>query len=145
MPYLVLPHTLLSSGIYNPKININRRIIECTQVTAFMGISTSKVNSNALRELSKSTNFDYDEVKALFTHFGAISGSEVDDGLIDQSEMKRALGLRGDLFAERLFGLFDLDHDGVVNFAEFVQGLSVFSPQASIEEKLKRVSPPPSL
>ncbi|KAG9397400.1 EF-hand domain pair [Carpediemonas membranifera] len=102
-----------------------------------MGISTSKVSKNTLRELVKKTNFEMDEVKALQEHFSAISSSEVDDGLIDQSEMKRALGLRGDLFAERLFGLFDENHDGVINFSEFVQGLSIFAPQASIDQKLK--------
>ncbi len=101
-----------------------------------MGASKSRPGRPNFKELSQRTHFDIAEIKALYSHFKSISGSEVDDELIDQSEMKRALGLHGELFANRLFGLFDLNSDGVVNFNEFVEGLSVFMPQASVEEKL---------
>lgn len=38
---------------------------------------------------------------------------------------------------ERMFKLFDSDGDGMVNFEEFIKGLSVFCPTGTLDEKLE--------
>ncbi|GKT36682.1 hypothetical protein ADUPG1_009599 [Aduncisulcus paluster] len=102
-----------------------------------MGSARSKVelSKSELRELVATSTFDESELLVLFDHFKAISASETDDGLIDLSEFSRALGLTKNLFSRRIFRLFDENGDGVINFKEFVIGLSIFSPKGSTADK----------
>ena len=37
----------------------------------------------------------------------------------------------------RMFALFDNDNDGLINFSEFVRGLSTLSTKCSLDEKLE--------
>lgn len=65
-----------------------------------------------------------EEVKKLHTHFKSISNSIQSDGVIDIAEFQQALGLKNSAFAERIFRVFDINKDDVINFREFVCGLS---------------------
>lgn len=47
-----------------------------------------------------------------------------------------ALGISSSLFAERIFAMFDENRDGLINFNEFIKGLSVLSHKATVEEKV---------
>jgi predicted ferric reductase/Ca2+-binding EF-hand superfamily protein len=59
-----------------------------------------------------------------------------EDKQIDQTEFKKALGLKDEYFADRLFFIFDTDQSGYVKIEEFLSNVEklVF---ASTEEKLK--------
>jgi serine/threonine-protein phosphatase 2B regulatory subunit len=59
-------------------------------------------------------------------------------GFIDQEQFRLALfgdSKGADLFADRVFDLFDLKRNGVIEFGEFVRSLSVFHPKAPVSDK----------
>ena len=77
------------------------------------------------------------QVEKLYELFKVISSSGDDDGLIDKSEFQQALGLKRNLFVDRMFELFDANGDKNINFTEFVAGLSVFTFRAKAAEKAR--------
>ena len=58
------------------------------------------------------------------------------DQQIDRSEFKKALGLKDEYFAERMFSLFDNDRTGIIDSEEFLKTVEelVFTTE---EAKLK--------
>ncbi|XP_030549073.1 calcineurin B-like protein 4 isoform X5 [Rhodamnia argentea] len=69
--------------------------------------------------LAAATPFTASEVKALYVLFKKLSSSIIADGLI-----------------HKIFHLFDMKRNGVIEFGEFVRSLAVFHPNAPIEDKI---------
>ncbi|TYI52747.1 hypothetical protein E1A91_D12G270000v1 [Gossypium mustelinum] len=89
--------------------------------------------------LAAETCFNETEVKALYELFRQLSSSLVDDGYISKEEF--LLGLfrnrnEQNLFANRIFRLFDANNDGFIGFGEFVRSLSIFHPDAPRSDKV---------
>lgn len=89
--------------------------------------------------LASVTSFTVSEIEALYELFKKLSHSIIKDGLIHKEEFRLALfrnSNKKNLFADRIFDLFDVKRNGVIEFGEFVRSLSIFHPDTSASEKI---------
>ncbi|KAG5590006.1 hypothetical protein H5410_040520 [Solanum commersonii] len=69
--------------------------------------------------LASETCFSVNDVEALYILYKRLSSSIIDDGLI-----------------HKLFDVFDLKRNGIIEFGEFVRSLSIFHPKAPQQDKI---------
>ncbi|XP_020234832.1 calcineurin B-like protein 7 isoform X1 [Cajanus cajan] len=90
--------------------------------------------------LASETSFTVNEVEALLCTFKKLSSAIVDDDFLHKEEFHLALfnnSGKQNLFADRVFDMFDIKRDGVIGFGEFVRSLSIFHPNTSEEKKIE--------
>uniref|UniRef100_A0A6N2M2A7 Calcineurin B-like protein n=1 Tax=Salix viminalis TaxID=40686 RepID=A0A6N2M2A7_SALVM len=113
-------------------------------VVLIMGCFQSKKTKNTawckeLTVLASETPFTVSEVEALHELFKKLSSSVIEDGFISKGDLQFALfrnNNKKNLFANRMFDLFDVKCNGVIEFGEFVRSLGVFHPDAPVAEKI---------
>jgi len=101
------------------------------------------VDPQTVKRLQEQTNFDKVEVSKLYETFMSISNNG--KTALDKETFRKGLGkleaaglknLDDSPFVDRLFTLLDVNHDGTVDLAEFVTGLSMLC-KGTVEEKLE--------
>jgi len=97
--------------------------------------SSSALKKKDIKDFLAHTHFEIDEIHALYNHFRGIVGPNKD--VFDRNEFQQSLGIKGSLFLDRMFQLFDHNHDGFITFPEYLSGLSVLCQRGTLEEKMK--------
>uniref|UniRef100_A0A0G4FHK8 EF-hand domain-containing protein n=1 Tax=Chromera velia CCMP2878 TaxID=1169474 RepID=A0A0G4FHK8_9ALVE len=94
-----------------------------------MGLKVSKTSGKLtdaeIQSFAEETYFNPDQIRHIHKSFKAISARRDDDGVIDLEEFSSALGMEVNELSRQLFRSFDVNSDGVLNFREFLQGLSI--------------------
>lgn len=89
--------------------------------------------------IASETAFSVNEVEALQELYEKMSSLVVDDGYIQKEDFTFALFRNSNnrnLFADRIFDLFDANRNGHIDFGEFVRALSIFHPRTPEAEKI---------
>ncbi|KAF2076109.1 hypothetical protein CYY_002571 [Polysphondylium violaceum] len=100
-----------------------------------MGNQLGSLKKEEVDALQSSTHFDSKELKTLYKQFKKDSPS----GNIDKIEFKEIMtqmGIADQFIQNLLFGVFDKNKDGTINFQEFVCGLSAIT-RGTPEEKIE--------
>ncbi|KAL8158915.1 hypothetical protein V2J09_000452 [Rumex salicifolius] len=91
--------------------------------------------------LASQTSFTMNEVEALYILYKQMSSSVVDDDdIINKDDFQLALlgsSKKKNLFLDRVFALFDVNQNGVIEFGDFVRSMSIFHPRASQTVKIQ--------
>ncbi|KAJ5067233.1 calcineurin b [Anaeramoeba ignava] len=115
---------------------IVKKVIKPEEPEVKSEVLPEALTQKEIEDYSKRCKFTHDQIKALYEHYKKISASIDDDGVIDNDELNEALGLTQSEFGKRIFKVFDLNGDGVINFEEFLIGLSPFSSTGTLEDKI---------
>ncbi|ORX87096.1 EF-hand, partial [Basidiobolus meristosporus CBS 931.73] len=119
IPPLANPRSALLNVFYPGKFNI-----------------ASSLPYELSRDLQKKTHFDQVELEALFDQFKSLATAE-GEGIVKPvfEQCLGPLGMEKNLITERIFKFFDQNEDGLIDFTEFVSGLSILC-KGNLEEKI---------
>lgn len=106
-------------------------------------IEPPRLKNAEIQEFSRQSLFSTEIIEKIYGHFYRIASSQHDDGVIDLNEFCLIIhkSHNRSSIVEGLFNLFDANHDGVINFREFLQGISTYNNEESFECKAHESSP----
>ncbi|XP_055341028.1 calcineurin subunit B type 1-like [Paramacrobiotus metropolitanus] len=79
--------------------------------------------------------FDPDQIRRLYLRFFKLDSDN--NGYISLEEFTALPQVRANPLATRVLEVFDRDGNGLIDFREFAQGMTLFSSKANIEQKLR--------
>ncbi|RKO96585.1 hypothetical protein CXG81DRAFT_15006 [Caulochytrium protostelioides] len=92
-------------------------------------------SNSTMEEMVNSTNFSAEEVHRLYKRFQKLDKDG--SGSLDREELLQLPQVASNPLAHRLVEVLDADGSGVVDFKEFITGLSAFSARGAKDEKLR--------
>jgi len=100
-----------------------------------MGATQSQLKKEELEQLQQHTHFEQSELKGMYKQFK----KETTQGVINKTvfkELMKQMGVLDSFLQDLIFNAFDANHDGNINFQEFVTSLSVMT-RGDPSEKLE--------
>ncbi|GJX97858.1 cytochrome b5-like heme/steroid binding domain-containing protein [Tanacetum coccineum] len=84
------------------------------------------------------TEFTISEIVALCELYKKVSRTRINDGIVNKEKFKLVLLETNRFLSDRVFDLFDTNHDGILGFMDFARALLVFHPYVPITDKIER-------
>ena len=94
------------------------------------------ISPEQMDEFLEKTQFSPEEIRHLLLAYRKIGGSSVGDGVISEEEFKTEIKFPNQKIADKIYKIIDVDGDHNVQFDEFVYGLNIFHPKASLDTKI---------
>ncbi|KAM3143346.1 hypothetical protein pb186bvf_004407 [Paramecium bursaria] len=97
-----------------------------------MGITKSRailLTTYELQDFADTANLQLSDVQYLYKIFLNLSSLHKDDGVIDMQEFHNGMQYKSEEASQLFFKRIDINGDNVINFREFILGLSVFLNQ----------------
>ena len=103
-------------------------------------MGNAELKPSQISDITTKTGFTEDQVKKWFTDFRKDSGK---DGVLSMEEFKQVFRTffphaDANMLASQVFEKFDTDHNGTIDFQEFIGALGV-TTNGTVEQKMKWV------
>lgn len=99
-----------------------------------VGLTVGSLDNEEILEMQKGTHFTKKEIKRLYERFRNIDRDS--SGFVHRSELLKIPELAVNPIANRVVDMFDIDKKDNINFKNFIDTLSPFSPHSSKKEKI---------
>jgi len=100
-----------------------------------MGNVPGGLSPEEVEQIQGATNLTQEDLLKLHRRFKKIDTDG--SGSISRAEFADIPGLTGNPLLDRVLEVFDTDHDGEIQFSEFLHNLAIFNQREKREEKLK--------
>eukprot|EP01113_Clastostelium_recurvatum_P005525 TRINITY_DN1246_c0_g1_i1.p1 TRINITY_DN1246_c0_g1~~TRINITY_DN1246_c0_g1_i1.p1 ORF type:complete len:215 (-),score=54.98 TRINITY_DN1246_c0_g1_i1:39-683(-) len=109
-------------------------LLLCFWITCIMGNQQGGLKREEVELLHKQTHFDQKELKAMYKQFKRETPTGT-IGKVEFKEVMKQMGVSDGFLQDLIFGVFDDNKDGAINFQEFVCALSIMT-RGGPDEKL---------